>query len=655
MYYFIRLCVVYFCFLNFSFLFAAAPSRLAHPDFQEISESEIQKAIEKIKPHPRLFLNAERMEQVRQKIEKDPCWNSYYRSLKACGDDLLKQPLLERKMEGRRLLGISRAAISRIFVWSFLWEYEKDPQYFHRAEKEMLNIAQFFDWNPSHFLDVAEMTTALAIGYDTFYSQLSSENRKIIRDAIYEKGLLPATKSQNPHWLKNRANWNQVCNGGIGLGALAICEDKPSYTRDLIQRCVNGITWSMSSYEPDGNYTEGPGYWGYGTSFNILFLEGLRSALGTDFGRSDSKGFLASIHYYEHVFGSSGEAYNYPDSGGGRIFEPTVFWYSEKLNDPSVSWNESMRLITEYGKTDSSSKKLVGDFSRLVRHRLSTAALLWGPSLSGVSLVPPKELGYIGVGDKRCPVVLCRTSWTDPNAAYLGIKAGSPQSPHGHMDVGGFVYDKNGVRWAVELGAENYHKIESRGMNLWGSDQGSDRWKLFRYNNFGHNTLVINEKLQLAKGKTHFDQTRIAGPGGDSSTSIDLTPVYKEEIASVVRNVRLAANGSLNIVDSLTALPGKKAAIQWRMITPAKVGIKAPDLFVLTQIDPKSPSKKRKTLTLYVKVKSSCPFTLSTAPAQTDKDYDSPNPGKSLLLVDLLLPEDQKTDLDITLTDINEN
>ena len=30
----------------------------------------------------------------------------------------------------------------------------------------MLAIAQFADWNPSHFLDVAEMTMGMAIGYD---------------------------------------------------------------------------------------------------------------------------------------------------------------------------------------------------------------------------------------------------------------------------------------------------------------------------------------------------------------------------------------------------------------------------------------------------------------------------------------------------------
>jgi len=48
----------------------------------------------------------------------------------------------------------------------------------------MLAISQFSDWNPSHFLDVAEMTMAMAIGYDWLYNNMSRESRTIIKDAI---------------------------------------------------------------------------------------------------------------------------------------------------------------------------------------------------------------------------------------------------------------------------------------------------------------------------------------------------------------------------------------------------------------------------------------------------------------------------------------
>ena len=41
----------------------------------------------------------------------------------------------------------------------------------------MLYMAGYDNWNPEHFLDVAEMTMALSIGYDWLYEVLSPKNR----------------------------------------------------------------------------------------------------------------------------------------------------------------------------------------------------------------------------------------------------------------------------------------------------------------------------------------------------------------------------------------------------------------------------------------------------------------------------------------------
>jgi hypothetical protein len=41
-----------------------------------------------------------------------------------------------------------------------------DSIYADRAWRELEAVAAFDDWHPEHFLDVAEMTTAVATGYD---------------------------------------------------------------------------------------------------------------------------------------------------------------------------------------------------------------------------------------------------------------------------------------------------------------------------------------------------------------------------------------------------------------------------------------------------------------------------------------------------------
>ena len=66
-------------------------------------------------------------------------------------------------MEVRRLLGISRSALRRIFYTSYAYRTTKDAKYRDYAKSELLNVCQFTNWNPNHFLDVAEMTLAAAI------------------------------------------------------------------------------------------------------------------------------------------------------------------------------------------------------------------------------------------------------------------------------------------------------------------------------------------------------------------------------------------------------------------------------------------------------------------------------------------------------------
>lgn len=631
----------------------SAEKRQAHSAFNEVTAESVETAFKDLAPHPRLLMTPSKLREVDKKIKQDPRWSAYYNALKASGDSLMKRSPLKFEKEGIRLLGVSRNALERLFLWSFLYNYTKDFRYAERAEKEMLALAAFPGWNPSHYLDVAEMTTAMAIGYDSFYDVLSESTKKTVRNAIINFGIKTSFPSEKMWWIKNNANWNQVCHCGICYGALALAEDEPELARQIVRRSVNGVTWSMNSYEPDGNYTEGPGYWGYGTSFNILLIAGLKSALGTDFGRSNAPGLLKTIHYYEHVFGTTGNAYNYPDSGGGIVFEPTVFWFAEHLKEPGIAYNENLFLRKALAGQKENSRTPYS-FNRIVRNRLAVTALLWGPVEKAQSadellnrpsgINAPRELGYIGIGNGHCPVALLRSSWNE-DGAYLGIKAGSPSSPHGHMDSGSFVFDNLGYRWVVDLGPESYHKIEQLGMNLWSSAQNSDRWKLFRYNNRSHSTLTINNSDQIAVGEAAFTETKIGQNGKPHQVVIDLTPVYAKEIRSATRKAVLTDQGVLTITDTIVALDKKNAEIQWRLPTPAKIDLDKKDSALLTQ------SRKEGTNSRSIRLTAQCsyPFEIKTEAAETDKKYDAKNPGITILILSTKIPAGQKAEIKVTL------
>ena len=110
----------------------------------------------------------------------------------------------------------------------------------------MLAAAEFSDWNPSHFLDVGEMTLALAIGYDWLYDQLTEKERETIAEAIIEKGLKPSFRGKQ-FWISGTNNWNQVCHTGMAAGALAVYREEPDLAEQVIERADNNLPKAMKS------------------------------------------------------------------------------------------------------------------------------------------------------------------------------------------------------------------------------------------------------------------------------------------------------------------------------------------------------------------------------------------------------------------------
>ncbi|HBC86960.1 MAG TPA: hypothetical protein DCZ94_08410, partial [Lentisphaeria bacterium] len=434
------------------------------------------------KTHPRLFLKTEDEEKLKAMIASDPLLKSSLDHVKSLSDAMIPLPVLERIQIGRRLLDVSRASQRRIAYLSLAYRMTKDRRYLDRAQKEMLACAAFTDWNPSHFLDVAEMTGALALGYDWLYNDLDPEARRTIRMAIVEKGLRQGQKVKGG-WVTGTSNWNQVCHGGLTLAALAVLEDEPELASELLVRAVECVPNSMREYAPDGAYPEGPTYWGYGTSYNVLMLAALESVLGSDFGLCETKGFLDTPEFLINVAGPTRLFFNYSDCSANGGVEPAMYWFALKKNEPGLLVVEKERL----------KKYLAG------KHRPEGAGnrffpfmLLWAKPFA--EMKPPSEFSWKGGG--HTPLGIHRSGW-DENATFVAMKGGSPSTSHAHMDIGSFVMDADGVRWAEDLGMQGYESLESKGVGLWKNAQDGGRWTVFRLNNRGHNTLVVDDNLQI--------------------------------------------------------------------------------------------------------------------------------------------------------------
>ena len=498
--------------------------------------------------HPRLLLDLKAEAALKARGAVDPILQRLQANLLAEADKHLATTPVERILTGRRLLDKSRTALSRILHLALAWRLTGRPAYLERAKAELTAVARFTDWNPSHFLDVAEMSAAVGFGYDWLYTALDEPTRVLLRTALIDKGLKASLQADG--WTKSTNNWNQVCNGGMTIGALAIAESEPALAADLITRAVKTVPVSMHEFAPDGAYPEGPGYWSYGTSFNVILISALESALGTDFGLAAQPGFLATADYYLHVVGPSGFYFNYSDAGrGGQGTSPAMFWFAARRNEPYLLWNQWPALEAP----------AAGPGER-ARDRLAPLLLLW---LAHDHPAPPAPVARSWTGGGPNPVAFHRSAW-DRDATFVGFKAGSASLSHAHMDAGTFVMDALGVRWADDLGSQDYNSLESKGVDLWNRAPASDRWKVFRIGAASHNVLTVDGRPQVVGGSATFTVTK-AG-----RTVADLGETYAGQLAAARRGVALQSDGTVRVQDEFTTLEAP-AEVRWAMVTRAAV------------------------------------------------------------------------------------
>jgi hypothetical protein len=571
--------------------------------------------------HPRILLLYGEEDMIRQSIEKCPVWERMNDAILAASDRMIETEVLDRNMVGRRLLGTSREVLRRVFFLSYAYRMTEDEKYSVRAEKEMLAAAGFGDWNPPHFLDVAEMTMALAIGYDWLYHVLPEESRETIRKAILTKGLEPSFDPHHNWFLNSSHNWNQVCNAGMTFGAIAVYGHYPEIAREIIDRAFSTIGLSKKEYEPDGAYPEGYGYWDYGTTFNVMFLSAVDRIWPGRFDYGSCSAFLKTGSFMKNMVAPSGVSYNWGDNSAGRLLSPAMFWFADKNDKPSLLYKEKFFLERE-------------DYNRFTGSRLLPAIMIWGRNIDMSEIKEPVYLSYVAGGPM--PLSLKRTSWDDPDAIYLGFKGGSPSVNHGHMDIGSFVLEADGVRWASDAGVQDYNSLESLGMDIWDTSQDGERWKVLRLNNHIHNTLTVNGELQRVEGYARID--RHSADKGFLFAITDMSSLYTAQLTEAVRGAGIVGGQYVVIRDEIKA-GERPAVVRWKMLTPADVYVSGSN----------SAALRKDGRELLLRVDEPAGVKVTTWSSQSPNEWDSPNPGTVLVGFEIEVPANSSANLDVKL------
>jgi len=493
------------------------------------------------KEHPRLLVSADDFVRLQARAGADARLRDWHQKLREQAERILIEPPSRYEIpDGLRLLATSRRVLHRVYTLALLYRLDGDKRWAERAEQELRAAAGFKDWNPQHFLDTAEMTHAFAVGYDWLYEVWTPEQRATFRSAIVVKGLEPALgcyrgTASYPEFPKMRHNWNQVCNGGIGMGALAVADESPELAGEILRNALESLRLPMTGFAPDGAWKEGPGYWNYATDYNVVFLAALDSALGTDFGLSRMTGFADTGLFPIYLTGPLGRTVNYADGSDGTIRAPQMFWLARRFRRP------------EYA-----------------RYQAQVAApqaldLIWYDSPDdGAGSGLPLDKYFRGA-----EVATFRGAWEERDSVFVGLKCGDNKANHSHLDLGSFVLDALGKRWAVDLGADDY--------NLPGYF-GGQRWNYYRLRAEGHNTLVINPTNSPDQDPGALAPiVRFESKPARAFAIADLTRAYARDASRVQRGVALLDRRQTLVQDEIRA--GKTNEVWWFMHAPGEIQI----------------------------------------------------------------------------------
>ena len=312
-----------------------------------VDSSAVLKTLDK--GHPRLMLKDKDLQALKKQYAKDKVLQKCLRDVLQQADAYCKRPVLTYRKIGPRLLSVSRACLSRIYHLGLAYRWTGEEKYADKAVENLLAVCAFKDWNPSHFLDTAEMSHAVGLGYDWLYHYMDNRTRNKIKSGLIELGMKPgiaAYSGRGAGWTRTEFNWNQVCNGGLLVGALAIAETDPEYAEQIVPAAVRSLPRALKTYGPDGAWGEGPGYWHYASRYTAYGLTALQTALGKDFGLLQIKGLAESGNFPIYTTGPTGLFVNLADVGerSSRRTMPCLFWLARAYNNSFYADEEHAML-----------------------------------------------------------------------------------------------------------------------------------------------------------------------------------------------------------------------------------------------------------------------------------------------------------------------
>lgn len=514
------------------------------------------------KTHPRLLLTNDDQARLVARLATDPIAQRWLGAIRANGAYYEGQPpiaYVPEPIPGQRaqvgpMLWPGRAFVDRVLTLGLLARLEPAGPAFERLRQEVQHALTWADWGN----DIAryEIACGMAIAYDWCHERWTPAERAALEQAMAQRAL-EGYQTDFQRWTGkvrlasslNRNNVNLVNNAGASLAAMALADVRPDLAGPVLTRSFALIQVSLAAYGDDGTWYEGINYWRFASRHLAQYAACLISATGSDQGLFQEDRYPGVAHtaaWALQMTAPSGRPFDFADGDARPFASAALLW---------LGWRYGIPLAVEHERRipfQSATDPLHRNLGREVVHRL----LFDRDHLPPATAAPALDADFLDGG-----IGVMRSSWSDPAAVFVGIKAGTADgNRHAHLDAGTIIMEADGRRWLTEIGPGPYEKPYF----------GEDRYRYFQARTEGHGTLILDPAGPAGGNHQETGVARVKivrSEAGMAEAQVDLRGVYPTA-QRVERRVVLDRASRQVRIDDTVELP-VATTIRWQAYTPA--------------------------------------------------------------------------------------
>ena len=357
-----------------------------------------------------------------------------------------------------------------------------------------------------------------------------------------------------PWWLRKvihfPSNWIPWCCSNSFAAAAYVLKDDPERLAKLTWKMFAAVDKFIGIYMPDGACDEGPGYWNHSVAQMYQFMNQVNcrtNGLYDGFFKQPKirrmGEFIAELnltgdYYMNYADASSqlkslsyGIIYSFGNAVNSNIMKSFILKHAEKFGNktPDCSLIPVLYLFHMPFKLDASS----------FNHKSS-------------AFFPNRQL------------FIARENSKDTDEGFIvTAKGGHNNEGHNHNDLGHFAVFCNGKPFIVDIGNGTYTR----------KTFSHDRYTIWWLNGLGHNSAIVNGKMQL-NGKQYFAEVIENGSkNGQHYISFDLSNIYPAdaEVKFYKRTVDLnSAQRTVIVSDVMTMKNDRETEIEINLYSPQK-------------------------------------------------------------------------------------